>query len=229
MEVALEAGISKVVHVSTLVVWGRPKRTPFDEETPIGPVRFTEYARSKYAGDEIVWELHRERGLPVAVLYPGTVLGAGDPKSTGQYVKDLIERRVPGRLFEGSAWTFVQVKDVAEATVRALEKAGNEGEKYLIDKHTLTMGELTRMVCEISGAPLPRRRLPGPVAMAGATLATKVADLTGRPPFLGMSADLMRNVKEGAVFDGSKAERELGITYTPIRQAIEEEVASHRR
>jgi hypothetical protein len=39
----------------------------------------------------------------------------------------------------------------------------------------------------------------------------------------------MRNIKEGAVFDGSKSERELGLTYTPIREAIEGEVASHRR
>ncbi len=39
----------------------------------------------------------------------------------------------------------------------------------------------------------------------------------------------MRNAKEGAVFDGSKAERELGVTYTPIRQAIEEEVAFFQR
>ena len=163
------------------------------------------------------------------VVYPGTVLGAGDPKSTGQLIRDLIDGRIPGRIFEYFAFTWVRVKDVAEAIVRALEEEGNLGEKYLIGKHTLTMGQLIRMVCEISGAPLPSRRLPGPVVMAGATLATKVADLTGRPPFSGMSTDLMRNIKEGAVFDGSKAERELGITYTPIRQAIVEEVASHRR
>jgi dihydroflavonol-4-reductase len=43
-----------------------------------------------------------------------------------------------------------------------------------------------------------------------------------------MSKDTMRNLKEGAIFDGSKAERELGVTYTPIREALEEEVASHR-
>jgi dihydroflavonol-4-reductase len=91
------------------------------------------------------------------------------------------------------------------------------------------MGELTRMVCEISGAPLPRWRLPDPVAMATASLLTKVADLSGRPPYQEMSTDALRNVKEGAVFDGSKAERELGLTYTPIREAIEEEVASHRK
>jgi dihydroflavonol-4-reductase len=71
--------------------------------------------------------------------------------------------------------------------------------------------------------------VPDRVVMAGAMLLTKVADLSGRPPLLGMSADTMRNIKEGTVFDGSKAERELGITYTPIRQAIEEEVAFLQR
>ena len=150
----------------------------------------------------------------MVVLYPGAVLGAGDPKATGQYVRDLIERRVPARVFEDSAFTFVHVDDVAEAIVRALEKAGNLGEKYLVGKHTLTTGELTRMVGEISGVPLPKRRLPGPVVMTGA---------------VDMSTDLMRNTKEGAVFDGSKAERELGLTYTPIRVAIEEEIASHSK
>jgi len=36
-------------------------------------------------------------------------------------------------------------------------------------------------------------------------------------------------IEEGAVFDGSKVERELGLTYTPIREALEEEIASYRR
>ena len=48
-----------------------------------------------------------------------------------------------------STLTWVHAEDVAEAILRALEKEGNEGEKYLIGKHTLTMGELSRMVCEI--------------------------------------------------------------------------------
>ena len=36
-------------------------------------------------------------------------------------------------------------------------------------------------------------------------------------------------VTGGTGFVGSKAERELSLTHTPIRQAIEEEVAFHRR
>ena len=227
-EAALEEGVSKVAHVSSFVVWGKPAQIPFDEETPVGPERFTAYAESKYEGDLVVWKLYRERGLPVVVLYPGGVMGAGNPKSNGQYIRDLVKGRMPGMVFEDSALTWVHVKDVAEAIIRALEKEGNKGEEYLVGKHALAMGELTRTVCEISGAPLPKVSIPEPVIMAGATLLTKVADLTGRPPLLGMSKDTMRNLKEGAIFDGSKAERELGVTYTPIREALEEEVASHR-
>jgi len=72
---------------------GKPEERPYNEETPVGPKRFSEYAQSKYEGDRVVWELRRERSLPVVVLYPAAILGAGDPKATGQYIRDL--RRSP--------------------------------------------------------------------------------------------------------------------------------------
>jgi dihydroflavonol-4-reductase len=228
MEAALEASVYKVVHVSSFVVWGKASRRPFDEETPFGPERFTEYARSKYEGDEEVWELYRRRGLPVVFLYPGIVLGAGDPKASGRYIEDLIEGRIPGMVFEDSAFTYVHVNDVAEAIARALGKEGNAGEKYLIGNQTFTQGEYTRMVCETSGASPPKRSIPGSAVMAMAWILTKVADLSGRPPRLGMSTDQMRNLRGGGAFEGGKAERELGLSYTPIGAAIEEEVASHK-
>lgn len=46
MGCALETGISKVVHVSSIVVYGKPAEHPFTEESPVGLVRFSEYARS---------------------------------------------------------------------------------------------------------------------------------------------------------------------------------------
>jgi nucleoside-diphosphate-sugar epimerase len=54
MEAALGAGVSKVAHVSTLVVWGNTPDSPFDEKSPMGTERFTEYAQSKHEGDEVV-------------------------------------------------------------------------------------------------------------------------------------------------------------------------------
>jgi hypothetical protein len=43
-----------------------------------------------------------------------------------------------------------------------------------------------------------------------------------------MSTDQIRTMKEGFQFDGRRAERELGLAYTPIRVALEEAIASCR-
>jgi dihydroflavonol-4-reductase len=228
MEAALEAQVSKVVHVSTSAIYGKPADCPFTEESPVGPVRFSEYAQSKYDGELIAWQLHEHKGLPLTMIYPAPVLGPGDPKASGQYIRNLIRRRMPVRAFPDSILTWVHVRDVAETIVRALEKEDNVGEKYLAGKHQLSLQEMTEMVGDISGVPLPRIRLPDSLVKMGAALLTWLAKLTKRPPILGMSADQMRTMKEGLRFDGSKAERELGIAYTPIRTALEEAIASYK-
>jgi len=43
---------------------------------------------------------------------------------------------------------------------------------------------------------------------------------------LDMAVDQMRLMKQGSRVDGSNATRELGLSYTPIRTALEEAVAS---
>ena len=162
------------------------------------------------------------------MVQPGGVLGPGDLKSTGQYIQNLIHRRMPGRVFPDSVLTWVHVRDVAEAIVRASAKDHNIGEKYLVGKYRLSLQELSEMVSDISDVPLPKMRLPDAIVQMNAVLLTWLADLVKKPPMLGMSVDQIRTMKEGFSFDGSKAERELGITYTSIRTALEEAIASYR-
>ncbi len=228
MEVALELGVSKVLHVSTSLVYGKPADVPFTEESPVGPVRFCEYAETKYQGDLSAWELCEKKRLPLVMVYPAAVLGSGDPKATGQLIQNLIGRRLPATAFHGPIVTWVHVRDVAEAIVRAMDKEDNLGEKYLVGKEQLSMGQFYRMVSEISGVPLPRVHLPDSLVTASARLLTGLADLTKKPPLWGMAVDEISMIKEGFRLDGSKAERELGVIYTPIRLAIEGAIASYR-
>ena len=51
--------------------------------------------------------------------------------------------------------------------------------------------------------------------------------MVNKPPLWGMALDQIRTMQEGFVFDGSKAEQELGLTYTPLRVALEEAIASY--
>jgi dihydroflavonol-4-reductase len=228
MQAALQSGAARVVHVSTLGIYGNTADRPITEESRVGPVRTSEYARSKYAGDLIAWEMHEKQGLPLVVIYPSVVLGPGDPKSSGQYIKRLLDGQMPAVTFEDKVYPFVHVNDVAEAIVRALEKKDTVGHKYIIGKHHHSMREINQMIAEISATPLPKLRLPGFLTALMATVFTAVATITKRPPPWDMSRDQVRSMKESIMADGSKAEKELGIEYTPIRIAIEEAIASYQ-
>lgn len=70
MECALENGVSKVVHVSTVGIYGKPEESPIREETPVAPIRVSDYTQTKYEGDLIAWQLYREKRLPLVVVYP---------------------------------------------------------------------------------------------------------------------------------------------------------------
>jgi dihydroflavonol-4-reductase len=228
MECALELGVGKVVHVSTCGIWGKPSRAPFTEDTLPGPERFSRYFQTKYEGDVITWELFKTRGLPVVMVYPAAVLGPGDPKASGQYIRKLVTGKMPARVFEDSMFTFVDVGDVAEIIIRAAEKPDNAGEKYIAGSHRHTFGEINRMVSEISGVPLPKLAMPDFMVMANARLLTILADLTKKPPLWDMSVGLMQVMRAGIAADGTRVERELGISYRPIRETIAETIAAFR-
>lgn len=227
MEAAFESKVQKVVHVSSIVTWGNTHEIPFNEKSPIGE-HASEYARTKYEGDRVAWELFENKALPLVMIYPCAVLGPNDPKPMGDYIKLLINKKMPIRGLQSTVLTFVHVNDVAEAIVRALEKEGNIGEGYIVGKEQCSMRQINEWIHEISGVSLPFFSVPDFVVKLNAFFLTALADLTKRPPLWGLSSDSVRNALSNLKADGSKAERELGISYTPVRTAIKECIASFR-
>ncbi len=229
MEAALAAPIQKVIYVSTVAVFGKPARCPFDETDTPGTQLFSEYARTKAQADALAWQFYTQRELPLVSLYPGIVLGAGDEKASGRYIQSLIRRRTPSTIFHHSLATYVYVEDVSLALLRAAEKPGNVGEKYLVGNITLNGSDYARLISEVSGVPLPPFRLPDPLVTLTAHALTVLAQITGQTPPWGLSVDAAHTLRQGFCFDGSKTERELGISYTPIRHALTEAIASYRQ
>jgi dihydroflavonol-4-reductase len=227
MEASLETDIRKVVHVSSIVTWGKSPEIPFNEESPIGE-HTSEYARTKYEGDQVAWNLFRNESLPLVMIYPCAVVGADDPKSTGNHVKLLINQKMPIRGLESAVITFVHVNDVAESIVRALEKDSNIGQGYIVGKEQRSIREVNKWISEISGVPLPFISIPNFMVKINAFFLTALANITKKPPAWGLSSDFVRNTLTDLKADGTKAERELGISYTPVRQAVEECIESFK-
>lgn len=227
LDAAREAGAAKIIHVSSVVVYGNAS-WPITETTPFGNRTPGHYARTKRAGEIIAQEYRTKFNLPVVIVSPAGVMGPNDPKATGRYVRSLVQGKMPAQVLTNCTFPFVHVRDVAEAIVKALEKGKNEGEKYLVAAENLTFGEINLMISQIAGIRLPLLTLPTPLVLAGSYGATFLANLTGKPPMLDMSVEQISMMRQGMEVDGSKAMRELGISYTPIRTALEEMISSLR-
>lgn len=227
MESALEKGISKVVYISSAAVYGNAD-WPTSEETPVGTERASKYVRTKYEGDLIAWDLYKEKNLPLVVIYPSAVIGANDPKAAGRYIKNYAQGRMPAQVLTKFSFPFVHVKDVAEAIVQALEKENNIGEKYMVSAENHTWGEINQMIRDISGMKLPFIKFPTWITVMTSYLLTGLANLIRKPPIWDMSVDQISLMKQGFKIDGSKAVRELGITYTPVYDGIKDAIESYK-
>ncbi|MBT3341898.1 MAG: NAD-dependent epimerase/dehydratase family protein [Gemmatimonadetes bacterium] len=225
-QAAIEAGVDLFLHVSTVTMFGRPNQVPFNETSPPSRKQFSEYAKTKFEGDEIVESLARNHRLPLAIVYPGSVLGAGDPKSSGRYIADIVHRRMPATLFADRVITWVHVDDVANALQQLLSLDDAAGRRYILGGSRLTIHQLNRLIEAASGVRLPRLELPDRLSLLSARLLTAVAQLTGWSPPFGLSTDVARTMIGGVQADGSRICQDLDFEYTDVRVAVEEAVAA---
>jgi dihydroflavonol-4-reductase len=225
-QAAAEAGVDLFLHVSSVVAFGRPDAVPFHERCPPGIEQFSEYGRSKYEADRVVEEFAVSHRLPLAILYPASVLGPGDTKSSGRYIDDIVQRRFPVAVFSEDVMTWVHVCDVVDAIVRLLGRADASGARYLVGRHRLTVHQLNQLIGEVSGVQPPRVELPDWLARATAGLLTAWAAVTGGEPLWGMSMDVARTMSRSIQADGSRIERDLGLQYTDIRTAVADTIAA---
>jgi dihydroflavonol-4-reductase len=221
-EAALESGIDKMVHVSTAMAYGFPADSPFTENSAPG-THASEYARSKAQGDRIALRLCETAGLPLVIVYLAAVVGAGDRKPVMQ-IGRFVRGKVPLMIDSPYRFTYLHIEDAAEAIVRATLHPGNVGQRYLVGRDRLTTREYFEIIAAASGTPMPARRLGRRSALALARLMSIFATVSGTPPL--MPYDLIATVYRGSLlFDGSKAERELGLRYTPVEDGLRDAVA----
>ena len=92
-------GAQRLVHVSSIAVYGYNVDGPIDESHPQRPSRYDFYTQSKSIGENAAWDISRRTGLPTVSVRPGFVYGHGSVVwSRAMY--DLC-RRFPVPQFDG--------------------------------------------------------------------------------------------------------------------------------
>jgi dihydroflavonol-4-reductase len=216
-------GVSRVVYTSTVGALGNPgDGTPGSEADPVSLRDMVgHYKRSKFLAEQVALEFAAQ-GLPLVVVNPSTPVGPWDwrPTPTGQMIVDFLKGRMPAYLETGL--NLIHVADVARGHLLA-EAKGRSGEKYLLGHENLSLSRIFQLLAEISGRPAPRVKLPYWPVLGMAYLNELWADyVSGRPPRMPLTA--IRMARKFMYFDNSKAVKYLGLTLTPVRQALEDAV-----
>jgi nucleoside-diphosphate-sugar epimerase len=164
IEAVADAGIRRVVHVSSVAVYGRHGAFIDEDAAQLGPDtprrRRNAYSISKAVSEQLAWRLARERGLALTTVRPCAIYGAFDPNFT-RIFRRLIA--LPVTVMPAfMRLSLVYAGDVAEAIARALETPAAVGRAYNVTGDDRTVWEFAEAWRQ-AGGPAARLMIPVPV------------------------------------------------------------------
>ncbi len=204
LDAAADAGVAKVVYVSSNVVFGDTEGRVVDETYAPPPGRYVSLYHETKALAHAAARERIARGAPVVIAMPGGIYGPGDHTGIGP----LLERAVRGKAVllpfgsVGLNWTYV--RDAVDGLLLVHDR-GRVGESYVLGGEIATL----RRAVETAFAAGGHRSRIVPVPTWVVRLATPFG------PLLGMSVSDYVSASDGVTYWGrdEKARRELG--YAP--------------
>ena len=117
--------------------------------------------------------------------------------------------------------SLVDIDDCVAGHLLAAEH-GVAGERYLVNGMTLEITEALALAAEVAGVQRKPRLLPRRVATIAAAAVERGSVLAGRRP--PVCREMVSTLLHGHRYDGSRAERELGLQYTDPRETLRKTV-----
>jgi dihydroflavonol-4-reductase len=212
---ASRAGIPRIVFTSSAAALGEAENTTGNEDTPHRGWYMSTYERSKHEGEIAAFAAARRAGLELVAVNPSSVQGPGRTGGTGRIMIAYLNGKL--RAFVDTRISLVDIRDCIEGHLLAAER-GTPGERYVLNSATLTSREALEMVSGMTGVTDRVRFLPAPVASTVAALAEAGFRAARKTP--PVCREMVRTMLHGHRYDGSRAARELGLDYTPVRETF---------
>ena len=132
--VAAVVDLAKGEHLQDEADWCDPSK---DSATP--------YEKSKTLAERAAWELAKTRGLALTTINPGFVLGPPLDEHYGSSL-GLVERFLKGKdpMVPPMGLAIVDVRDVAEMHLRALQQPETAGKRYIASAGAMAFVDMAR-------------------------------------------------------------------------------------
>jgi dihydroflavonol-4-reductase len=212
---AARAGVPRLVHTSSATTIGEAPGTVGREDTPHRGWYLSTYDRTKTEGERAVLGAAAQTGQDVVCVNPSSVQGPGRAGGTGRFLLAFLDGRL--KVFVQTYVSLVDIADCVEGHLLAAER-GQAGERYLLNGMTLSITEALALAADVAGVKRKPRLLPRPVATVAAGAVERGFRLARRSP--PVCREMVRTLLHGHRYDGSRAERELGLRYTDPEETV---------
>jgi nucleoside-diphosphate-sugar epimerase len=226
-EACAAAGLRRLVHVSSVGVYGHVESPPAGEDAPVRPGNV--YERTKLEGEMAVIRSAAATGLDLIVLRPAWVYGHGCRR-----MAKLIRSVQTGRfLYIGDGRNLrhpIYISDVVDAMRLAAEAPATlSGRTYNIaGPRFMELRELVETCARVLDVPPPHRRLPRELALAAGLVAELAWGAARRePPISRRSLAFFENDN---AFDIAAARLDLGFEpRVDLEEGVRRTVDHHPR
>ena len=210
LDAAIDAGVDRIVYVSTVGVFGNTNRKVVDETFERTDKKWlSAYDESKYRAHEVAKD-RIAKGAPIVVVQPGGVYGPGDQSEIANLVDQLKTGKLKMIPFGDTGFNLVYVDDVVDGILLAHDK-GRIGESYVLGGEITTIRDAIGKMAAYLGKKPPKRDLPVGLVKAVAPLGPVLGKMLGFPPNFRELVSASDNVTYWAT--DAKARAELG--YAP--------------
>lgn len=220
---AHQAGIKRVVLTSSIATVGyghghTKGRRVYDETyfTNLDNMRWTwAYCIGKTRAEQAAWTYAKANGMELTTIHPGAIIGPvldDDASVSVGMVSGLLDNELPA--LPSNGYSIIDVRDVADMHVAALERPEAIGQRYLSTAEYMPFPRLAAIVQEL----YPDRKI---VQKVVPDWIIRIVAMFGGP-----ARQIINDIGNEKVFDGRKGEALMGHPYIPARQSISDTAES---
>jgi len=214
---ALNAGVQKLVHVSSVAALGRIR----ENEPVTEQMNWTEetsnskYGQSKYLGELEVWRGIAE-GLDAVIVNPVIILGDGGWDTGSSQLFKTVYNEFPW--YTEGITGFVDVRDVAKAMIGLMESK-TTNQRFILSAANLTYRNVFNMIAAAFNKKAPYKKVTPLLAKIVWRLEAFKSIFTGKNPLI--TKETAATALAKVYYNNTKLPQFLpGFQYEPIEATI---------
>ncbi len=222
----LDAGVKKLLHVSSVAALGGVNRGPKVTEDSCRTLEKNSgfYARSKFLAEMEIWRGIGE-GLQAVIVNPSTILGGNNWDRSSAKIFKTAFQEFPW--YTDGVTGFVDVRDVARAMILLMDSA-IVNERFILNAENVPFKNIFSDIAGCFGKKPPRKKVTPFLAEIVWRLEALKSFFTGKEHLL--NKETAHKALARVYFDNTKIKESLpGFTFRPVKETIKDTcLALHR-